>query len=199
MTSPIQEDAYDRKILLNAVLKQAMDDYIKLQHPKFRKKKYMQEAFDSAVEMFFDSSFAFMHLKDENMDSISLKEMISQLMNDDRIDLNDIKEHVISEARTFWEVKLVRTLYIPDSFIFDGHVYSVYHTDDNEDSMIDFDQKTITVNKDVSNSENQQFFMKLCIQVISHHEEYIMPSATLDKLGNSLFKMLRMNSCFTGD
>ena len=176
-----------------------MDDYIKLQHPKFRKKKYMQEAFDSAVEMFFDSSFAFMHLKDENMDSISLKEMISQLMNDDRIDLNDIKEHVISEARTFWEVKLVRTLYIPDSFIFDGHVYSVYHTDDNEDSMIDFDQKTITVNKDVSNSENQQFFMKLCIQVISHHEEYIMPSATLDKLGNSLFKMLRMNSCFTGD
>jgi hypothetical protein len=199
MTHSVQEDAYDRKILLNAVLKQAMDDYIKLQHPKFRKKKYMQEAFDSAVEMFFDSSFSFMHLKDENMDSISLKEMISQLMNDDRIDIDNIKEHVINEARAFWEVKLLRTLYIPDSFIFDGHVYSIYHTDDNEDSMIDFDQKTITVNKDVSNSENQQFFMKLCIQVISHHEEYIVPSATLDKLSNSIFKMLRMNSCFTGD
>ena len=55
----------DWETLLMAILTQAMNDYVKLQHPKYRKKKYLQDAFDSAVKMLFDDTFEFMYLKNE--------------------------------------------------------------------------------------------------------------------------------------
>jgi hypothetical protein len=55
-------DEHDYKRLLRAILVHAMDDYVKLQHPKNRRKKYLREAFSSAVDMFFDSEYSMLHL-----------------------------------------------------------------------------------------------------------------------------------------
>ena len=129
------EDSYDYKVLLNAILRQAIDDYIKLQHPKFRKKKYLQEAFDSAVDMFFDSEFKFLHVKDPEGNFLSLKDLISSILEDDRLQMDKMKNHVVNEARSFWETKMVNTLYIPDSFIYDGHVYAVHHSEEEDVSI----------------------------------------------------------------
>ena len=192
------EDTYDWKILLNAILRQAVDDYVKLQHPKFRKKKYMQEAFDSAVDMFFDSEFRLLHLKNDDGEFMSLKEMITSILEDDRLEMDKMKEHVVNEARSFWETKLVNTIYIPESFIYDGHVYSVLHSDE-EDVAIDFDLKTITLNKNIKDSENQQRFVESAVKVICHHEDLTISRVNLDKVGKGVFKMLRINSCFSGD
>lgn len=191
-------DKQDLKRLMHAILKQAMDDYIKLQHPITRKKKYMQEAFDSAVEMFFDSEYSFMYVKDEEDNMMSLKDLVYELMGDDRVQVDKIKDHVINSARTFWENKFVNTIDIPDSLVFDGHVYSVYHTDDNDEANIDFKNKILTVNKDSSCSENQQQFIQMCIKIICYHEEYKISASVIDKLGNSVFKLMKMNSCFVG-
>lgn len=191
-------DKQDLKRLMHAILKQAMDDYIKLQHPITRKKKYMQEAFDSAVEMFFDSEYSFMYVKDEEDNMMSLKDLVYELMGDDRVQVDKIKDHVINSARTFWENKFINTIDIPDSLVFDGHVYSVYHTDDNDEANIDFKNKILTVNKDSSCSENQQQFIQMCIKIICYHEEYKISASVIDKLGNSVFKLMKMNSCFVG-
>lgn len=191
-------DKQDLKRLMHAILKQAMDDYIKLQHPITRKKKYMQEAFDSAVEMFFDSEYSFMYVKDEEDNMMSLKDLVYELMGDDRVQVDKIKDHVINSARTFWENKFVNTIDIPDSLVFDGHVYSVYHTDDNDEANIDFKNKILTVNKDSSCSENQQQFIQMCMKIICYHEEYKISASVIDKLGNSVFKLMKMNSCFVG-
>lgn len=192
------EDTYDWKVLLNAILRQAMDDYVKLQHPKFRKKKYMQEAFDSAVDMFFDSDFRLLHLKNEDGDFMSLKDMISSILEDDRLEMEKMKEHVVGEARSFWETKIINTIYIPESFVYDGHVYSVLHSDE-EDAEIDFDLKTITLNKNIKDSENQQRFVESAVKVICYHEDLAISQANLNKVGKGIFKMLRINSCFSGD
>lgn len=191
-------DKQDLKRLMHAILKQAMDDYIKLQHPITRKKKYMQEAFDSAVEMFFDSEYSFMYVKDEEDNMMSLKDLVYELMGDDRVQVDKIKDHVINSARTFWENKFINTIDIPDSLVFDGHVYSVYHTDDNDEANIDFKNKILTINKDSSCSESQQQFIQMCMKIICYHEEYKISASVIDKLGNSVFKLMKMNSCFVG-
>ncbi len=192
------EDTHDWKILLNAILRQAIDDYIKLQHPKFRKKKYLQEAFDSAVDMFFDSEFKFLHVKDPEGDFMSLKDLVSSILEDDRMEMDKIKTHVVKEARSFWETKMVNTLYIPDSLIYDGHVYSVEHSTE-EDAIIDLDLKVISINKDIKDSENQQRFIEAAVKVICYHEDIAISQKNIDKIGKGIFKMLRINSCFSGE
>jgi hypothetical protein len=192
------EDQYDWKILLNAVLRQAIDDYIKLQHPKFRKKKYLQEAFDSAVNMFFDSDFQFLHIKDPEGNFMSLKELASSILEDDRLDMEKIKIHVVSEARDFWETKMINTIYIPSTFIYDGHVYHVHHTDE-DDTHIDLDKKIITLNKQTENSDNQQRFIETVIKLICYHEDIAISQKNIAKIGKGIFKMLRINSCFSGE
>ena len=186
----------DFKVLLHAILRQAMDDYIKLQHPKFRSKKYLQEAFDSALEMLFDGHFRFMYLKNDYGEEMSLKDLVTFLLSDDRGDLEKLKSHVIEEARIFWETKLVRTLYIPDSFIYDGHVYKVYHTED-PDTTLDLDEKIIHMNKQ-GGSESEQEFLNTAVKIMYHHEDIASNKETREKLGKALFRLLKMNSCFTG-
>lgn len=189
-------DPGDYKTLLNAILRQAMDDYIKLQHPKFRTKKYLQEAFDSAVELLFDSDYKMLYILNEYGEPMSLRDMITMLMDDDRADLEKLKQHVIQEARAFWETKLVRTLYIPDSFVYDGHVYSVHHTED-PDSTIDFDKKEITLNKK-RNSDTEQEFLSSAVDIVFYHEDLPSKKETREKISKALFRMLKINSCFTG-
>lgn len=192
-------DNYDLNKLMYSVLTHAMDDYVKLQHPKTRTKKYMQEAFNSAVDMFFDKEFCFEHFLDDEGKQISFKEFVSQLMSDDRIDLEKIKQRVINDAHSFWQNKFIYTIEIPESLIYNGHVYSVLHVEDNEDAFVDFDNKLILINKDSESSDNQELFMQLVLQVVSHHEDLKIPLVNMTKLGSALFRLLRMNSCFVGE
>ena len=191
-----QIDPGDYKVLLNAILRQAMDDYIKLQHPKFRTKKYLQEAFDSAVELLFDGDYHMLYVLNDMGEPMSLKDMVTTLMEDDRVNLDKLKTHVIQEARAFWETKLVRTLYIPESFVYDGHVYSVFHTDDF-DCNVDFDKKEITINKQ-KGSESEQQFLTTAVDIVFYHEDIPAKKETRSKISKALFRMLKVNSCFTG-
>lgn len=185
----------DYKNLLMAILSQTMDDYIKLQHPRYRKKKYLQEAFDSAVKMFFDESFELLYFKNDEGDHMSLNDLLSWFISDSNMDLNKLKEHVVSEAKIFWENKLLNVLDIPESFIYDGHVYQTHHTDES-DYTIDFEAKTITLNKNSEDSLNQENFIAAAIEVLLFHEEIPIKKAYREKLNKAFFRMIRMNSCF---
>lgn len=185
----------DYKNLLMAILSQTMDDYIKLQHPRYRKKKYLQEAFDSAVKMFFDESFELLYFKNDEGDHMSLNDLLSWFISDSNMDLNKLKEHVVSEAKIFWENKLLNVLDIPESFIYDGHVYQTHHTDES-DYTIDFEAKTITLNKNSEDSLNQENFIAAAIEVLLFHEEIPIKKAHREKLNKAFFRMIRMNSCF---
>lgn len=195
MPSSLSQAEEEYKILLLAILKQAMDDYVKLQHPRFRKKKYLQEAFDSAVGLFFDENHRFLYLKNDMGDYMSMKDLLSFFINDKNMDINLLRAHLIKEGKIFWENKFLNVIDIPESFIYDGHVYTVLHTDD-DDFTIDFEQKTITTNKVSENSDNQETFVKAAIEVMLYHEEIPIPKKYINQLSKAFFRMIKVNSCF---
>lgn len=189
-------DPEDYKTIIKAVLRQGMDDYIKLQHPKFRSKKYLQEAFDSSVEMFFNSNYRMLHLLNEYGEPMSLKDMMTTILEDDRVSGKNIQNHLIQESRAFWETKLVRTLYVPESFIYDGHVYSVYGAEDAQNKVC-FAEKEIYINKELG-SESELEFVKAAIDIIHYHEDINTAAAGREVIAKSIYRMLKVNSCFTG-
>ncbi len=179
--------------LLTAVLKGGMDDYIKLQHPKYRKKKYLQEAFDCAVDMFFSKDFSFLYFKNEEGEHMTIQDMLKRIMKTNKVEMQKMKDHLIKESREYWEDKLINTLYIPESLIYNGHVYKILHTE--EDSSIDYEEKTIYVNKK-PDSENQIDFFLKAIEVSFYHEEIKVKKSDLEKISKTLFSLLRLNGCF---
>jgi hypothetical protein len=189
-------DGDDYRLLLFHVFRQALDDYVKLQHPKQRSRTYLQEALDAAVDMFFDSEYSMLSIEDPEGRPLTLKRMVQEMLDDDRVDLNLIKSHVVEQAYKHWENKTINVLFIPDSFVFQGHVYNVHHVED-EDWSIDFDEKIISIDK-TSSTENQERFMQAVMQILFYHEDIPMARAKLDRLGKGLFQALRMNSCFIG-
>jgi hypothetical protein len=184
----------DWETLLMAILTQAMNDYVKLQHPKYRKKKYLQEAFDSAVKMLFDDTFEFMYLKNEYGDHMSLSDLLSNFISEKNMDLEKLRAHVINDAKIFWENKLLNVLDIPESFIYDGHVYDTIHTDD--DCEIDYLNKKIYIDKENNNSDIQQVFIKAAVEIMLYHEEIPIAKKNIDLLAKAFFRMLKVNSCF---
>jgi len=192
-------DPSDYRNLLQAILKQAMNDYTKLQHPKLRRKKYLEEAFSNAVDMFFDSDYMLLHLQNGDGSFMSLEDFLKEALNTDRINIEKLKEHVVKESRAFWETKLLNTIYIPDNIIYDGHVYGIMHSTECEDPILDLDSKTITLNKNHENSENQEKFLVSLIKVALYHEDIAISHSKIEKIGKSIFKLLRMNACFIGD
>lgn len=183
----------DYKTLLYQIFKHALDDYVKLQHPRSRSRAYLQEALDAAVDMFFDSDYAMLYVMDSSGEPLTLKTLVQELIEDDTVDLEKVKQYVVDEAYNYWENREMNTLFIPDSFVFQGHVYSIFQTED--EPHIDFNSKVIHTCKE-DTTENQEKFMQLIAQVIFYHEDIPMAGQKLDRIGKSIFQALRMNSCF---
>lgn len=192
-------DEHDYRRLLRAILMHAMDDYVKLQHPKNRRKKYLREAFNTAVDMFFDSEYMMLHLQNGDGSFMSLKDFLGEVLGNQNLEIEKIKQHVISESRAFWETKMLSTVYIPDNVVFDGHVYSICKVEDLEEPEIDFDTKIIKINPDSDNTDNQENFIISLIKIILYHQEIALSQQKITAIGKGVFKLLRMNACFITD
>lgn len=191
-------DKGDYKTLLVAILRQAIDDYVKLLHPRYRRKKYLQEAWQDAIDMFFDSNYRMLRLKNEMGEDMSIKDLIAIVLESEQADISQLQNHVIDEAVAFWEDKPVRTIEIPDTVVVNGHVYYIYHTE--EDSCTtDLDEKTVTLNKNSKDSENEERFIQALMELALHHEDITMSKKNVESLSKAWFRILRLNNCFIGD
>ena len=190
-------DAQDYLTVLGAIFRQAIDDYIKLQHPRYRHKIYLQEAFDDAVDMLFDKHYRFLYLKNEEGEDMSLRDMLANLLSNKNTDVNKLKNYAIEESIKFWETKLIRTIYIPSTIIIDGHVYRVEHTD-SPDWEIDFKEKIVRTDK-TEDQEHEARFIEAITAVMAYHADIKIKQDDLEALGKTLFRTLKMNTCFTGD
>lgn len=197
----LEETAFagdDYKILLFHILTQAMDDYVKLQHPKSRNKEYLQEAFDDAVDMFFDKQYSMLLVPDSEGKPITLKSLFQELIEDDTVALDKLKGYVIEQAYEYWNKRELNVVVIPESFIYQGHVYQVFHSEDEDEFEIDFKAKTITLNKE-NNTDNQEKFIQAMTQVVFYHEDVSIAPVKLAQVGKGIFQALRMNTCFIGE
>lgn len=194
-------DAEDYRSLLRKVLQQAIDDYIKLQPPNQRRKTYLQEAFDDAIDMLFDSDYRALNIKNSKGEDMSLKELIELALDKDSVSpkqLKDFKASVIQQALDFWENKDLNTLYIPKTFIIDGHAYRVIQEPDADPYEIDFEEKIIFLAGDFESSTTHETFTHVIMSLIMHHNDVSITAKNLDAISKTLFRTLKMNSSFLG-
>ena len=89
--------------IIKAVLDSAAVDYVKLQHPANRKKKSLKQSYIDSVEIYFNENFRFEHFTDPTNEDyhFSTKELLSFLLGTNKINLQGIQQHLISEARFY--------------------------------------------------------------------------------------------------
>jgi hypothetical protein len=200
--SGFEIDAQDYRALLQNVLRQAIDDYIKLQPPNQRRRTYLQEAFQDAVDMLFDSEYRALNIKNPHGEDISLKELIQLALDKDSVSpkqLAEFRESIIQQSLEFWENKDLNTLYIPRSLVIDGHVYTVVQDKTVEEYDIDFEDKIVFLSGDFDNSTTHQHFIHVVALLMFHHTEISMSAKNIEAISKILFRTLKMNSCFLGN
>lgn len=189
-------DAEDWKILLQAILQQGLDDYIKLQHPKHRRKKYIQEEFLNSIDMFFDPEYRFSLLKNDEEQDMSVLDLIGTIADNDIFDISTLQNWVINEADTYWSTKPMPIMRIPDTVQLFGHVYEVLHQENEEDYSLDLDEKKIYLNKSNEFPVFQRIFLVATLQLICHHKDLKISVSSLRGLATGLHSVLTMNECF---
>lgn len=197
MNNDLVYDEQDYLKICRLVLKNAIYDYISLQHPKKRKRKHAQEAFTSAVDMLFDDTYRLAHFKNDDNEDMSLKEFIGVAGENTALDPKVLRNYVIAEALKDQEQEMVSTVNIPEEVIIEGHVYTVVHQE-SPSYLINYDHKLIALDTKKKNSENQERFIIAVIEITFYHSDIKLPKKTIEAFGKIWFRTLRINNCFVG-
>ena len=183
----------DYRKLMSAVLRQAMDDYIKLQHPRSRRRKYEREAFWSARDLLWDNECS-LSIADEEGHEMTLEALAKAAADRENVDLDRLRSYLISESIEYWENKDVKTISIPEDVVVEGHAYAVQQADS---TSIDFDDKIIYLDKQGPTAEEQ--LMSAMVELTCHHGEIRTSAKARREMGKALYRLLRINDCFVGD
>lgn len=173
----------DYKKIIAAIIEQSMDEYVKLQHPKYRKKKTNYESFSTAIDIFFLNDYKFLYFVQHDGSYMNTKDLLSLILNSANPDLNTMRDHLIQTAYTYWESKYMKTINIPDCFCFKGHVYIVQHTKNKP--YVDHKDKTINMDRKQT-LENEKIFLNLSLEIVN----FLFPDLTLSE---TFYEILKMN------
>lgn len=193
-------DHIDWRNLLLGILRQSIDDYIKLQHPATRTKKYLQEAYLTAIAFLFDSDYELEHVVDGFNDPMSTEALVKEILESEKVDLEAMRKFAISETIKHWtekDMKVFNT--IPDTINICGSTYEIRHQEVKftETSLppVDTDKKIIHINKTASTAEVQlteAVMIALCLEL-----DVGVTNIEVKDLSKYLHLLLKMNNCFT--
>lgn len=189
----MNESHEDYRKLASAILRQAMDDYVKMLHPKYRQRKYEREAFWSARDLLWDPEYE-LNIEDEEGQPVTLRKLAMAASDRENVDLDKLRSYILAESTNYWNNKDVKTINIPEDVIIEGHAYSVFQADD---AKIDYDEKTIYLDKQSPIAEEQ--FMQLLLELSCYHADIRTSTKARKDLGKALYRLLRINSCFVGE
>lgn len=187
-------DHEDWKFLLQGILNQAVDDYIKLQHPGARQKTYLQEAFLDAVDMFFDKSYRFEALQNDFKEDMNIVDFFESLLQSERINIPAFQKHLIKETNKYWDTKEMQVINIPSTLSICGQVYTIEHTDD-EGYEVDYDNRIIRLNKQTTEMNQRNLFRSMA-EIIADSNELIFSKKTRESLVDDIFSCIKMNAGF---
>jgi len=108
--------------ILKAIIDNAIIDYVKLQHPNNRKKRYLQEAFVTSVSMFFDKTYILGIASKVDGTVLNLESALQIIMNGQIPSVAKAQQHVISESIEYWYEKHFQNLLIPKNITIAGKV-----------------------------------------------------------------------------
>lgn len=186
--------ADDYEKLLKVVLDAALVDFIKLQHPRNRTKKYLEEALDTSVELFFDPDFRFEYFfnQDDPNEKYSLKEALIRLLKTRNISMTKVKNHVVNESISYWWEKNFHDIKVPTKVNLAGKVFYIVNS---KQERIDYENNKLyfACKKEAAD----RVFFKLCLKVLIEESELDFTDDQLELFYKYFYLFLKMNDAFS--
>jgi hypothetical protein len=182
----------DYKRIVKAVIDSSITDYVKLAHPKNRNKKYLEQTFLNAIEVFFDDSYkfeAFVSIVDQL--PLSTKDLISIMISNSGVSMDKTRQHVINESIKYWWEKNFNDISIPSSINIFGKVYFIHNASTEH---IDLDKNKIFL--PIKKTGSDRIFFKLCLKVILIESGIELEEETFNKLHKVFYLFLKINNAF---
>lgn len=182
----------DYKRIVKAVIDSSITDYVKLAHPKNRNKKYLEQTFLNAIEVFFDDSYkfeAFVSIVDQL--PLSTKDLISIMISNSGVSMDKTRQHVINESIKYWWEKNFNDISIPSSINIFGKVYFIHNASTEH---IDLDKNKIFL--PIKKTGSDRIFFKLCLKVILIESGIQLEEETFNKLHKVFYLFLKINNAF---
>tara|TARA_Y100000592_G_C5475349_1_gene321966 strand:- start:3489 stop:4082 length:594 start_codon:yes stop_codon:yes gene_type:complete len=184
------DDEY--KSLLEAVVKAAKVDYIKLAHPARRNKKYLVHDYQTSIDMFFDKNFTFENfLSYETQEPLSLKELLIVMLGSASVSIDKTKQHILDETIKYWWTKNFHDLKVPNQINILGKVYSIHNA-----STSHIDYKTFKIYINLKKQNKDRDFINLCLQIILKESNINLEQEDFNKLFKILYLFLKINGAF---
>jgi hypothetical protein len=187
-------EAEDLNRLAIQVFRQSLEDYIHLQHPLTRSKKYVHEAFLSSIDMFWDPDYRLDLFLDDDSEPMTLEEFLKLASDRSNLDLEAFTKYIQAQSETYWRNKHVNTITIPDVMMVCNVPYDISHID--EDTFkVDYESRTLFINKRPGEANNMRFCTAL-LEIICFHEDLRVAKAAQKALGHKFYDTLKMNNSF---
>lgn len=185
--------ADDYEKLLKVVLDAALVDFIKLQHPRNRTKKYLEEALDTSVELFFDPDFRFEYFfnQDDPNEKYSLKEALIRLLKTRNISMTKVKNHVVNESISYWWEKNFHDIKVPTKVNLAGKVFYIVNS---KQERIDYENNKLyfACKKEAAD----RVFFKLCLKVLIKESNLDFTDEQLELFYKYFYLFLKINDAF---
>jgi hypothetical protein len=181
------------KAILKAIIDNGIIDYVKLQHPNNRKKRYLQEAFVTSVAMFFDKSYVLGIASKVDGTILNLESALQIVMDGQLPSVKKAQEHVISESIEYWYEKHFQNLLIPKNITIAGKVYFVFY-EETETPYINKEKHLLVLNKKSKTVDRE--FTNLCLNLILEELEIDLSNYDLENFNKLFYLFLKVNGCF---
>lgn len=182
----------DYKTLVQAVIENAITDYIKLQHPQNRNKKYLKEGFSSAVEMFFTDDYEFKSfLSFETELPLTTKDLISIMIGSSSSSLEKTKDYMITESMKYWWEKNFHDLKIPSKIVIAGRVWFVH----NSSSLkVDYNKNHIYI--PIKKQFSDRLLVSAYLKVMLRESDIVITEKQEADLHKLFYLFLKVNNAF---
>lgn len=182
--------------LIKAIIDNGIIDYIKLQHPNNRKKRYLQEAYYTSIALFFDDSFRLDLFVDQDGAPLCLENALKIIVDGQLASAQKAREYLIQETIVYWHEKNFQNLSLPKTINIAGKTYFICNTK-SEEPHIDLEKYILYLN--FSKKEVDRDFTNLCLTLILSECGINLKTSSLVLLNKFFYLFLKINGCFTAN
>lgn len=181
----------DYQLLAEKVLLQAMLDYVRLQHPAHRDRRYLLEAFMDAADMFYDPDYLVGEFVDDAGNPVDLEEFLKVATDRDRTNIPGLHAHLRASSLEHWKPKEKEILIkIPPIFTIKSIPWYTEHHE-KPGHEIDFDERIIYLNK--KTPQGQQDFVEAMLDIIWDLLELKVAAKKRKEFAELLYETLVIN------
>ena len=181
------------KSLIKAIIDNGIIDYIKLQHPNNRKKRYLQEAYYTSIALFFDDSFRLDLFADQSGEPLSLETALKIIVDGQLASAQKAREYLVKETIVYWHEKNFQNLSLPKTINVAGKSYFLCNT--KEEPYVDHEKYIFYLN--FQKKEVDRDFTSICLSLILKECDINLRNSSLISLNKFFYLFLKINGCFT--